>query len=60
MAFRGPMTDSLKCANCGVPQENHCTFTVKCSRCGKVWIPRKPAEEIKECPSCKSRKWRKF
>lgn len=30
-----------------------------CVKCNYSWIPKKNPEEIKECPNCKSRKWRK-
>lgn len=29
-----------------------------CGQCGHGWTPRKDADEVKECPSCKSRLWR--
>jgi Zn finger protein HypA/HybF involved in hydrogenase expression len=29
--------------------------TLKCQRCGKVWLPRKP--EVRICPTCKSSYW---
>jgi len=34
------------------------TIKVKCKKCGYEWIPRKNPEEIRECPNCKSRRWR--
>ncbi len=29
--------------------------TVKCNRCGKEWIPRKP--DVRVCPKCHSALW---
>jgi len=31
---------------------------LKCAKCGYEWIPRKNPDEIRECPECKSRRWR--
>lgn len=31
---------------------------LRCVKCNYSWIPKKKEEEIKECPNCKSRKWR--
>ena len=31
---------------------------LKCIKCSYSWTPRKKPEDIKECPSCKSRDWR--
>ena len=32
--------------------------TLKCLRCGHIWIPRKP-KEPKVCPNCNSPYWNK-
>ena len=32
--------------------------TATCLRCGYEWPVRKPIREVKECPHCKSYKWR--
>jgi len=37
---------------------NTMTEKVRCIKCGYEWIPRKDPEEIRECPECKTRKWR--
>ncbi len=31
---------------------------LKCVKCGYEWIPRKDPKDIRECPNCKSRRWR--
>lgn len=33
-------------------------MTMICSKCGYEWISRKDSGEPKECPHCKSRKWK--
>ena len=30
-----------------------------CKKCRYSWIPRKPINEIKECPRCKRHDWNK-
>jgi Zn finger protein HypA/HybF involved in hydrogenase expression len=30
----------------------------KCQRCDYEWEPRQPVENVRMCPSCKSRLWK--
>ncbi len=30
---------------------------LRCERCGHVWLPAKPINEIRICPKCKSPYW---
>lgn len=41
-----------------IPRKHQDKKIFNCANCGYSWRQKQPGKEPKECPNCKSRRWR--